>query len=254
MILATEIFVLLCVVLLLPQAAALQAESGLVEVVFVLFGKMPSYMHTAVELAARLNPVTLISDTNPAGAGILGRMHLPEGGGAGAGVKVVHVNGLMTGARDFEKVYLHLSRDHSAGRKLHELRCFQRWFILRDYMRYNTPAGRAGTFFGDGDTALFANATMAWKASTRRACDATVATPGTAHAFNWVSTGCSSFWTLPAIESFCTFLLETYKENKYMQILRSKAARGSSVVDMSLLWLWFVRALPEAASGFSAGR
>jgi len=161
----------------------------------------------------------------------------------------------MSGAKDFEKVYLHLSRDHSAGRRLHELHCFQRWFILRDYMRAHSPAGEAGTFFGDGDTALFANVTLAWKGSAqRRSCDATTATPGTALAFNWVSTGCSSLWTLLAIESFCAFLLETYQESKYTQTLRTKAAAGSSVVDMSLLWLWYVRAMPDTASGFQTGR
>ena len=108
-------------------------------------------------------------------------------------------------------------------------------------------------YFGDGDTALFADATKAWFNTRRRDCDAVLATPGTANTYYWVSTGCSSFWTLRAIESFCDFVMQVYANPKYHKFLRMKADRGSSVVDMSLLWLWNVRSMPANATGFQTG-
>lgn len=39
------------------------------------------------------------------------------------------------GAKKFAAVYSHLSEDPSPRRSRYELECFQRWFVLMDFMK-----------------------------------------------------------------------------------------------------------------------
>ena len=46
-----------------------------------------------------------------------------------------NINSFRSTSLEFSRIYLHLSKDMTIGRRVHELQCIQRWFILRDYMK-----------------------------------------------------------------------------------------------------------------------
>jgi hypothetical protein len=59
--------------------------------------------------------------------------------------------------------------------------------------------------------------------------------------YHWVAAGEASLWKQSAIEDFCNFTYYSYSNRYYfVQTLKVKFDRSkSSVVDMSLLWLWW---------------
>eukprot|EP01036_Dinobryon_divergens_P026175 gene26175-34793_t len=148
----------------------------------------------------------------------------------------------LTGANKFSSVYKHLSRDKSPKRRLHELRCIQRWFILKEYMSSrNIPVA----FFSDGDSAVFGNITDAYHYSSLRNCSTVLNIEPQPHRFHWVAAGEASLWTMDSISDFCGFTFDAYSNLKTFQSLKMKFDRTmSSVVDMSLLWLWWVAHTP----------
>ena len=272
-----------------------------VEVVYILFGEMPPYLLINIELASRLNPVTLITDTVVAPwprtqphAHTQSQIEkdmskqTPTSSSPSPSlspsypVKILPLKDYMSSAVSFAKIYVHMCKDRSAGRYKHELQNFQRWYVLYEYLLTQSHsqsvkgkgAGtesetRAGTgeltvFFGDGDTSVFADMNIAFTKTQRLSCDAIIVIPGTIHSLNWVATGCSSLWTLPALQDLTHFITDMYSNVEYLDILRLKAAPapsmahmggGRSVVDMSLLWLWYVRSLGTSTStGITGGR
>lgn len=113
-------------------------------VVYVIFGEIPMFLKINIELAARNNPVVVLTDSrNDIGKNF-----------SLFGIQYVNVHDYSKAANDFAPHYKHMSRDHSPGRQHHELRCIQRWFILKEYMGKNNVE-RA--FFGDGDSSVFVN-------------------------------------------------------------------------------------------------
>ena len=84
-------------------------------VVYVVFGEIPMYLRMNIELAARHNDVLVISDSHGTSFNPNSRRRIAYDS----------LDKYMTSARKFEPHYKHMSRDGSAGRKRHELRCFQ---------------------------------------------------------------------------------------------------------------------------------
>ena len=117
---------------------------------------LPVYTHLTVELAARTNHVVIISEV----AGLR-----PDW----ENVTYVSIKQHLGEALRFEKLYVHMALDQSEGRKSYELSCFQRWFILYDFM---TKYGLKRVFYGDSDTVVFASMREAFNA--RSTCDAVV--------------------------------------------------------------------------------
>ena len=88
--------------------------------------------------------------------------------------------------------------DNTTERKIHELQCFQRWFIFRDFMR----AKRLDlAYFGDGDSSVFVNITNLYR--LHPGCEAVVNVEAQSNNYHWVAAGEASIWTLKAIEDFC---------------------------------------------------
>lgn len=192
-----------------------------VPVVFVLFGRIPDYLLCNIELTSRRNPVVVLAD-----ATLEGITH----------ASLENLTTYMSGARDFAAVYRHMAGpDNSEERVRRELRNFQRWFVVRDYMRAKSLE-RA--FFSDGDSVLFGNATQAW--SDRSECGAVVNVeyqPGPLH---MVAAGESSLWTIQALSSFCEYTISVYQSSAAVKVLQLKNLARPAVVDMTLLWLWWV--------------
>ncbi len=201
-----------------------------IPVMYVLFGHCPKYLMVNVELASRYNDVVVLTDT-PVAEGWKNLKEKSQGNNAtatapnseGNEVKFVQMDSNLTkSAQEFAKHYVHLSKDNSGGRKLHELQNFQRWFILKEYMSsQNIPHA----FFGDGDTAVFADMAAAYK--QRSECDASIITPGVGNNYSWVSTGVATLWSLRGIEDFCVFTLAVYSSGRYVDTLRVKQRQVS---------------------------
>jgi hypothetical protein len=84
-------------------------------VVYVVFGEIPMYLRMNIELAARHNDVLVIADSH-------GNSFNPN---SRRRIAYANMDKYMSSARKFEPHYRHMSRDGSAGRKRHELRCIQ---------------------------------------------------------------------------------------------------------------------------------
>jgi hypothetical protein len=139
------------------------------------------------------------------------------------------------------------SRDRSTERQRHELGCLQRWFIIQDFMKIK---GVDHVFFGDGDSSVFAD--MSLVHSYRPSCDAVINIESQSNNLHWVGAGEASIWTIAGISDFCKFTTAMYKS--FVPTLKIKARGGSSVVDMSIMWLWWVAHHKQTATGWETGR
>jgi hypothetical protein len=237
-----------------------------IPVIYVVYGKIPDFLLINIELASRNNDVVVISDDH---AVFVDNNHLGHNFSVGHSTAVhqinlrksplgnqsntnsrVHFQDIKlysSSADDFGKYYRHLSPDRSRNRMKHELRCFQRWFVLQDYMMKNDIAR---SFFGDGDSAVFMNIKSAVR--FREHCSAIINIDAQQHDLYWCAAGEASVWTVAAIVDFCSFTVEVYKT--HLETLRIKSEKMTSVVDMSLLWLWWVSHQNVTSAGWSAGR
>jgi len=85
-------------------------------------------------------------------------------------------------------------------------------------------------------SSLFVNAKTEFQ--RRRDCSAVVNIEAQGGDTHWVGAGEASLWTLAAIEEFVSFVFEMYDSKLF--ILHIKAKRNTCVVDMSLIWLWYL--------------
>eukprot|EP01038_Epipyxis_sp_PR26KG_P006355 gene6355-8754_t len=205
--------------------------NNLIPVVYVFYGNhIPMYLKINIEVASRKNPVIIITDisSNPAGS------RTESSHSALRKVLFEDINKYSVLARDYEPYYRHLCPNHNHQRKMYEMQCIQRWFVLKEFMEGNNiPVA----FFGDGDVAVFVNVTDAYE--LRSKCDSIINIEHQAHDYHWVGAGETSFWTIPAITDFTIFTMSMYKDHLKTLEMKFKNHR-SAVVDMSILWLWWV--------------
>lgn len=81
--------------------------------------------------------------------------------------------------------------------------------------------------------------------SSLRDCSTVLNIEPQPHRYHWVAAGEASLWTTTAITDFCRFTFSAYNNLKMFRSLKTKFDHTfSSVVDMSLLWLWWVAHTP----------
>jgi hypothetical protein len=93
------------------------------------------------------------------------------------------------------------------------------------------------TYFSDGDSSVFRNITQIYYAG-RSNCSAVINVEGQEKHLKWTSAGEASIWTTEAVIDFCSFVQEIYQHKSSILELKYRGPGKSSVVDMSLLWLW----------------
>src|SRR5215475_11871144 len=105
----------------------------------------------------------------------------------------------LRGAAEFQNIYKHYST-HTVD---FELICFQRWFILREFVIVNNISQ---CLYLDSDTMLYADVTREWKKFEQ--FDFTLC---------WNSIGCVFFLNrLKGLDEFCQFLMDIYgSKNKF---------------------------------------
>jgi hypothetical protein len=88
----------------------------------------------------------------------------------------------------------------------------------------------------------------------RGPCSAIVNIEDQAHNFHWVGSGEASTWTLEALSDLCAFMTSFYTHPEFLSTLERKAKEGgSTVTDMSLIWLWWVARLRDETDGNKIG-
>lgn len=144
---------------------------------------------------------------------------------------VVHrkIDDFSQGATEFEKVYTHFSTLPPSF----ELICFQRWFVLRDFLRDNKIQR---CLYLDSDTMLYTDVTQDSQKFAN--FDFTL---------SHQTSGCTFFLNrLEALEEFCQFLKDIYnKKNRYLYdkmvahyAVRKRNGLKGGVCDMTAFQLY----------------
>ncbi|MGB3653480.1 MAG: hypothetical protein WBA41_19980 [Rivularia sp. (in: cyanobacteria)] len=133
------------------------------------------------------------------------------------------------GAKEFEKIYA--DKHMSSNDFLHEMFCFQRWFILRDFMKKNKIEKCVHI---DSDILLYAN--LSEEQEKFAHSDFTLSKKGSGH---------NSFIKLKGIEDFCEFVINFYTNPSLFKILETlwedKKSRPGGICDMTLLNQYYQR-------------
>lgn len=141
------------------------------------------------------------------------------------------------GAEAFQSVYEHLATNNHTT----VVRWFQRWFWLQTYFR---ETGLHDAFVLDSDVLLFSTERELRDAWVGVDTALGVCQPDEQSGYRWISSPHVSYWTAPAVEEFCRFILDTYTDPAGVERYRSKwrhhVERGleGGVCDMTTLYLF----------------
>lgn len=186
---------------------------NMIPVIFIHKGYQP-YLEFTLKKALEKNNVTFISDNIPP-------FFNPK-------LKLENYNKLSQGFDNLKNNYVHLNTTPFD----YELFCFQRWFILRNYMKKNNLDV---VFYVDSDVLLFCDVNEEWE--KYKQYDFTLL-----HR----SAATSSFITMRGIDSFCDMLENLYSDkNSYLFLkmeshfnVRQKCGLPGGVCDMTALELF----------------
>jgi hypothetical protein len=144
-------------------------------------------------------------------------------------------------AEILSKLYVH----RSLNKANYELNCIQRWYVLAEFMK---AMNISSIFYGDSDTAVFVNVTKTLSFRSEH-CDAIINVEAQKSNTHWGSAGEASYWTTKAVVDFTHFTTHIYSTHK------SIIAGRKHVVDMTILWLWWVSHKSKVAVvGWDTGR
>lgn len=169
------------------------------------------YLGYTLKQANKYNFVYLIGDTNP-------NYNLEN-------YEFVNINELLDGCDEFASKYTHLSTNPMG----YELFCYQRWFILKNFMKQR---GLETTFYIDSDVMLFVNVDEEWPKFNQY--DMTLLHRTAAIA---------SFITYNGVDNFCNLMNTIYSDKNsyaYKKIashfnVRQECGLAGGVCDMTLL-------------------
>ena len=139
---------------------------------------------------------------------------------------------------DFLKVYEHMSTNDYRF----ELICFERWFLLLDYMKKKSLDVLVHL---DSDVMLFNDLQEIVQSFGKNTLAAYHIPKQTYSENRWIAVPHTSVWTREGLQQFCGFIVETYKNNKTE--LQAKwtshgtDSRRGGISDMALLYLFYIR-------------
>lgn len=160
----------------------------------------------------------------------------------------IHVESLSNfegdNIRQFKRYYSHMSTNP----KWFEIFCFLRWFYLLNYMRkYQIQS----VLHLDSDVLLYSSIedikdayfNMDWKC-------AYLIPKQDFDSFVWTASPHVSYWTIDALEDFCSFIINSFKKEEYLKLYQKKwdwhqtQQKSGGICDMTTLYLYW-----EANSG-----
>jgi hypothetical protein len=182
----------------------------MIPVVFIHKGYQ-DYLGYTLKQANKNNEVVLIGDTNPS---VNSRTFEFE-----------PISNNFGECDEFRKHYQHLNTTPID----YEIFCYQRWFILKNYMEKNN---KNVVFYADSDVMVFSDVTNEWRKFNQY--DMTLLHRTAAIA---------SFITLEGIRNLCKLIMDTYKDKNsynYKKIashfhVRRECGLAGGVCDMTLL-------------------
>ncbi len=139
---------------------------------------------------------------------------------------------------DFLKVYEHMSTNEYKF----ELICFERWFLLLDYMKKNSLEILVHL---DSDVMLFNDLHEIVESFDKNTLAAYHIPRQTYSEERWIAVPHTSVWTREGLQRFCRFIVDTYKNNKAELQTKWNShgtdARRGGISDMALLYLFYIR-------------
>jgi hypothetical protein len=144
-------------------------------------------------------------------------------------LKHVDLNKFHESATEFAKIYKH----YSTNPYNFELFCFQRWFIIKEFLEKNNYSK---TFVFDTDIMLYSNISQYYKNNLKENISA-----GLCVCNNSNINACTSFWTYKSLNKFCNFLCKSYINENYLHKYKNvwqnlqKQKRPGGACDMTAL-------------------
>lgn len=138
--------------------------------------------------------------------------------------------------QDIRASYVHMS----TNREAFELACFERWFVLQQWME---QTGTSDALVFDTDVMLYADEAQV-RSRFEDNTDVALCLPPDPGGFVWAASAHASFWRLETLQAFCAFVLESYTEGPIRRSLDDKWAWHQSggvaggVCDMTALYLF----------------
>ena len=140
------------------------------------------------------------------------------------GIEYHDMSPYLKEASYFKIIYQHIAENNYN----YELFCFQRWFVLKEFMRVHNISR---CFYADSDVMLYCNVTQEEKHFFQHDVVLLISSAG-------VYSGGISFWSLSVLEDFCFFLISYYenKENltKWIKWFNGPRVKGTGVCDMTI--------------------
>lgn len=136
-------------------------------------------------------------------------------------IEHINISEFFGEARNFEEYYQHKSTNNY----YYELFCFQRWFILKEFMyRYNFDF----CFYIDSDLLLFSNLSQEYQSRLKN-LDLALSRGQALTGIEKLS-GHNSYLTKKAVNQLCKFLVDFFKE-----IEKYDLRKDSALNDMTIL-------------------
>ncbi len=141
-------------------------------------------------------------------------------------------------AKRFKGIYQHFS----ANNYNFEVFCFERWFILLEYMKQNNLERIVHL---DSDVMVYMNLNKLVIDELTK-YQASYHVPNQEYSgMRWIAVPHISFWTRAALQSFCDFIINQYTSG--IEELKSKwewhkiSKVGGGICDMTLLYLYYIK-------------
>lgn len=132
--------------------------------------------------------------------------------------------------------FISVFKQYSTYTYLFDTICFQRYFIMRQYMKVHNVDK---IFFLDSDALLYVDVS---KFYSEVDCGVSLSIPHNQENYGWSACGHCSFWTREYLDDFLNYVYEIYKNDhsllkeKWEYHQANKLPGG--VCDMTLLYLW----------------
>lgn len=131
------------------------------------------------------------------------------------------------GASDFKKLYQH----RSTNPEWFEMFCFQRWFVLYEFMEQHSLTK---VFVADSDVLLYCDV-------SDYDYDVAYSIPKDQQNYRWSASAHVSYWTINGLRKFCEYILwlfeDDYLLNEKWQYHKETGAPGG-IADMTALYLF----------------
>ncbi len=142
-------------------------------------------------------------------------------------------------AAKLRKSYRHMH----TGDLGYERFCFLRWFLLLALME---ESGAASALYLDSDVLLYSSVGEIVEAFSGGKIACGLSVPAQRHEDReWHVSGHTSFWTRDALREFCSFVLRSFTDERYLGLYREKwdwvqrSGRRGGVSDMTALYLFW---------------